>query len=50
MSNTMRAMVQDRYGSADVLEVRNIDRPEIEDGEVWCACTRLASTEVSGIS
>jgi NADPH:quinone reductase-like Zn-dependent oxidoreductase len=31
---TMQAIVQDRYGSADVLEPRDIDRPEIGDGEV----------------
>ena len=30
----MKAIVQDRYGSADVLEMRDIDKPEIEDGEV----------------
>ena len=31
---TMEAVIQDRYGSADVLEPRNIDRPEIADDEV----------------
>jgi NADPH:quinone reductase-like Zn-dependent oxidoreductase len=31
---TMKAVVQDRYGSADVLELRDIDRPEIGDREV----------------
>jgi len=30
----MKAMVQDRYGTADVLELRDIDRPRIEDDEV----------------
>jgi NADPH:quinone reductase-like Zn-dependent oxidoreductase len=30
----MRAIVQDRYGPADVLELREIDRPEPRDGEV----------------
>ena len=30
----MRAIVQDTYGSADVLELRDIDKPEIADGEV----------------
>lgn len=34
MSTRMRAIVQDRYGSADVLELRDIVRPQIEDGEV----------------
>jgi len=31
---TMTAVVQDRYGSADVLQTRAIDRPEIADNEV----------------
>jgi NADPH:quinone reductase-like Zn-dependent oxidoreductase len=30
----MRAMVQDRYGTADVLELRTIDRPEIASTQV----------------
>jgi NADPH:quinone reductase-like Zn-dependent oxidoreductase len=30
----MRAIVQDAYGSADVLQPRDIDRPSIGDGEV----------------
>ena len=30
----MQAIVQDRYGTAEVLEPRDIDRPEIGDGEV----------------
>ncbi|HMF03406.1 MAG TPA: NAD(P)-dependent alcohol dehydrogenase [Acidimicrobiia bacterium] len=30
----MKAVVQDRYGSADVLELRDIARPEIGDDEV----------------
>jgi NADPH:quinone reductase-like Zn-dependent oxidoreductase len=30
----MKAIVQDSYGSPDVLELRDIDRPEIEDEEV----------------
>lgn len=30
----MKAIVQDRYGSPDVLELRDIDRPEIGDDEV----------------
>jgi len=30
----MQAITQDRYGSAEVLEARDIDRPEIADGEV----------------
>ena len=30
----MKAIVQDTYGSADVLELRDIDQPEIADDEV----------------
>ena len=30
----MKAIVQDTYGSADVLELRDIDRPEVGDDEV----------------
>ena len=30
----MKAIVQDVYGSADVLELRDIDRPSIGDAEV----------------
>ena len=30
----MKAMVQERYGSAEVLEPRDIDKPEIGDSEV----------------
>jgi NADPH:quinone reductase-like Zn-dependent oxidoreductase len=30
----MKAIVQDRYGSADVLELREIDRPTVGDDEV----------------
>jgi len=30
----MKAMVQDTYGTAEVMELRNIDKPEIGDNEV----------------
>jgi NADPH:quinone reductase-like Zn-dependent oxidoreductase len=32
--DSMKAIVQDEYGSPDVLELRNIDIPEIKDDEV----------------
>ncbi len=32
---TMKAIVQDEYGSPDVLELRNIHRPDIGDNEVF---------------
>ena len=32
--NTMKAIVQDDYGTSDVLELRDIDKPDIEDEEV----------------
>ena len=30
----MRAIVQDRYGPPDVLELREVERPTVGDGEV----------------
>ena len=30
----MKAIVQDEYGSPDVLELRDIEKPEIKDDEV----------------
>ena len=30
----MKAIVQDRYGPPDVLELKDIDRPEVNDDEV----------------
>src|SRR5664280_2387712 len=44
----MQAIVQVRYGSADVLERRDIDRPEIGDGEVLVR-VRAASVHVGDV-
>src|SRR5438552_4492874 len=33
-STTMKAIVQDKYGSPDVLDLREVDRPEPLDDEV----------------
>jgi NADPH:quinone reductase-like Zn-dependent oxidoreductase len=30
----MKAIIQDKYGSIDVLEVRDVDKPKIENGDV----------------
>ena len=34
VTNTMRAIVQDRYGSADVLRIAEVGRPQITNNEV----------------
>ena len=41
----MQAIIQDRYGSAEVLEARDIDRPAIGDDEVLVR-VRAASVHV----
>src|SRR5687767_9294439 len=33
-ADTMRAFVRDRYGPPDVLEMREIDKPVVRDGDV----------------
>jgi NADPH:quinone reductase-like Zn-dependent oxidoreductase len=38
----MKAIVQDRYGSKDVLQLRDIDKPVVKDDEVL-VCVRAAS-------
>ena len=45
----MKAIVQDTYGETDVLELRDIDKPEIADDEVLVRI-RPAWTGASGIS
>jgi hypothetical protein len=32
--NSMKALVRDKYGSPDVLELNDIDKPELGDDEV----------------
>jgi NADPH:quinone reductase-like Zn-dependent oxidoreductase len=34
LGTTMKAVIQDTYGSAEVLAVRDVDRPEVGDGQV----------------
>jgi NADPH:quinone reductase-like Zn-dependent oxidoreductase len=34
MTTRMKAIVQDKYGSPDVLELREIDKPVLKDAEV----------------
>ena len=34
MGNRMKAIVQDAYGSADVLELRDVDKPVVADDDV----------------
>jgi len=41
----MQAIVQDRYGSTETLKLRDVDRPQIEDGEVLVR-VRAASVHV----
>jgi hypothetical protein len=38
--NAMKAMIRDAYGPPDVLELREIDIPEIADDEYGSACMR----------
>ena len=44
----MQAIVQDRYGAAEVLESQDIDRPEIGEGEVLVR-VRAASIHVGDV-
>ena len=46
----MKAIVRDTYGSADVLELRDIDKPVVGMTTCWYACTRLAWIGASGTS
>ncbi len=44
----MKAIVQDSYGSADVLEFRNIEEPAVGDGTCSSACSRPAAARTCG--
>ncbi len=43
----MKAIVHDHYGSADVLELRDLDQPVIGDGEVLVR-VRAAAVDPTG--
>ena len=45
----MQAIVQDSYGSADVLQLREIDKPEIGEHEVLVRVRRPASTRADWV-
>jgi NADPH:quinone reductase-like Zn-dependent oxidoreductase len=44
----MQAVVQDTYGSAEVMKLQNIDKPAIADDEVLIRVARHRSTSVTG--
>ena len=44
----MKAIVQDRYGSADVLEFRDIEDPVLGAKTCWSASRRPAAARTSG--
>jgi hypothetical protein len=45
----MKAIVQDRYGSADLLELRDVEKPQPGTTNYSSACMLRASTQASGI-
>ena len=45
----MKAIVQDRYGTADVLELRDIDKPVPGEDDVLVEVHAAVSIRVSGI-
>jgi hypothetical protein len=42
----MKAIVQDRYGSADVLDFRDVARPEFGPEDVLVRCPELLGLEI----
>ena len=48
-ASTMDAIVQDGYGSADVLSLARIPGPRPAPARSSCTCTRRAWTGASGI-
>jgi hypothetical protein len=50
LTAAMKAIAQEKHGSADVLELRDVEKPQPED-DVRCssACMLRASTQESGI-
>ena len=44
----MKAVVQDRYGDADVLAVRDIEEPAPADGRCWSGCVPPGSIPAPG--
>lgn len=46
LGDTMRALVQEGYGSADVLHVRDIPRPELAEG---CVLVRMRAASVNAL-
>jgi NADPH:quinone reductase-like Zn-dependent oxidoreductase len=46
----MKAIVQDRYGSPDVLELREVDRPVVGDDEVLVWVHAAGVDQASGTS
>jgi len=50
MRIAMKAIVQDRYGSPNVLQCKDIDKPVVSDGEVWYAFTPRRSISATGTS
>ena len=46
----MKALTQDRYGSADVLKLRDIQRPLQGTGKSWYASSQRGWTAARGTS